>query len=116
MYTPYYPRGWQTGETGNTPITAAALNNMEEGIQKAHPEGMVITLSAYGWEDNTQTIEVDEIGEDNVVIVTPNPVSHDGYCEAGVYCSAQGEGTLTFKCTDVPKETLAVNLLIMAEG
>ena len=31
-YTPYYPGGWQSGESGGTPITPAALNNMENGI------------------------------------------------------------------------------------
>ena len=32
-YTPYYSGGWQTGEEGGTPITPAALNNMEDGIE-----------------------------------------------------------------------------------
>lgn len=31
-YTPYYSGGWQSGEQGGTPITPAALNNMEDGI------------------------------------------------------------------------------------
>lgn len=31
-YSPYYTGGWQTGETGGTPITPAALNHMENGI------------------------------------------------------------------------------------
>jgi hypothetical protein len=31
-YTPYYSGGWQSGESGGTPITPAALNNMENGI------------------------------------------------------------------------------------
>ena len=32
-YKPYYPNGWLSGETGNTPITPEALNNMEHGIE-----------------------------------------------------------------------------------
>lgn len=31
-YTPYYPNGWQTGESGGTPITPAALNHIDDGI------------------------------------------------------------------------------------
>ena len=31
-YSPYYTGGWQTGETGGTPITPAALNHMDSGI------------------------------------------------------------------------------------
>lgn len=36
-YTPYYPGGWQSGESGGTPITPAALNNMENGIGAVNP-------------------------------------------------------------------------------
>lgn len=31
-YTPYYSGGWQSGEQGGTPITPAALNNIDNGI------------------------------------------------------------------------------------
>lgn len=34
-YTPYYPGGWQSGEEGDTPITPAALNHMEDGIENS---------------------------------------------------------------------------------
>lgn len=40
-YTPYYPGGWQSGEQGGTPITPAALNNMETGIGAALTAGDV---------------------------------------------------------------------------
>lgn len=31
-YTPYYTNGWQSGESGGTPITPAALNHIDSGI------------------------------------------------------------------------------------
>ena len=31
-YSKYYSGGWQSGETGNTPITPDALNHIEDGI------------------------------------------------------------------------------------
>lgn len=31
-YTKFYPDGWKDNEEGATPITAASLNHMEEGI------------------------------------------------------------------------------------
>lgn len=37
-YEPYYNSGWLEGETGNTPITPAALNYMEAGIINAMPK------------------------------------------------------------------------------
>ena len=33
MYESYYENGWQNGEDGNTPLTAEALNHMEEGLK-----------------------------------------------------------------------------------
>lgn len=35
-YTPVYPGGWQSGESGGTPITPEALTHMERGIADAH--------------------------------------------------------------------------------
>lgn len=37
-YTPYYSGGWQSGEEGGTPITPAALNHMEAGIEDSLPK------------------------------------------------------------------------------
>jgi Pectate lyase superfamily protein len=34
-YTPYYPGGWQNSPTTSTPIIAAALQNIETGVQNA---------------------------------------------------------------------------------
>lgn len=34
-YTPTYPNGWKDNASGNTPITAKALNTMEDGIKAA---------------------------------------------------------------------------------
>lgn len=50
-YSPYYPSGWLTGETGATPITPEALNHMEEGIKDAMPKSggaMTGYLTTYG--------------------------------------------------------------------
>lgn len=118
-YTPYYVNGWQSGEEGNTPITPAALNNMEKGIREAHPIPLTVALPHSGWVDNAQTIQVVGVTDDSLnchVLVNPNPVSYEGWCEYGVYPSAQGAETLTFKCKKVPKETLAVDVLIFGGG
>ena len=34
------------------------------------------------------------------------------WAAAGVYCSAQGAGTLTFTCSTVPTSALTANVLI----
>lgn len=35
-YTPYYAGGWQSGQSGGTPITPEALNHMDAGIRDAY--------------------------------------------------------------------------------
>ena len=66
------------------------------------------------WSSKTQTVSVTGVTASNTVIVTPAPASHDAYCAAGVYCSAQASGTLTFKCDEVPESALTVNILILS--
>lgn len=37
-YEKYYPGGWQSGESGGTPITPEALNHIENGIKQTYSE------------------------------------------------------------------------------
>ncbi len=48
-YTPYYQNGWADGSSGGTPISAAALNNMENGIKGSETwESVPVTQPATG--------------------------------------------------------------------
>lgn len=38
-YKPYYAGGWQSGESGGTPLTPEALQHFDEGIKSAHRAG-----------------------------------------------------------------------------
>ena len=53
---PYTPLEWKDGPEGGTPITAAALNRMEQGIVDAHT-GVDAVLSAF----NTYKSSLDPI-------------------------------------------------------
>lgn len=72
-----------------------------------------VTLGASGWSGKAQVVSVPGVTVDNTVLVTPAPGSYVAYGEAVVYCSAQGNGSLTFTCDEVPTGDLAVNVLIM---
>ena len=72
-----------------------------------------VSLLASNWSDMTQTVNVDGVTEDNRIIPVPAPESHSAYCEAGVYCSAQSNGILTFVCAETPTDDLTVNVLIL---
>ncbi len=72
-------------------------------------------LSASGWKNNSQTINLSNVAANSLVTVAPVPTAQNrtAYLEAGVYCSAQGAGTLTFVCEDVPGVNLNVNIQII---
>ena len=72
-----------------------------------------VTLTASGWSSKKQTVSVSAVTASNTVLVTPAPGSYVAYGEAVVYCSAQGNGSLTFTCDEVPTANLTVNVLIM---
>lgn len=72
-------------------------------------------LSASGWKNNSQTINLSNVAANSLVTVAPAPTAQNrtAYLESGVYCSTQGAGTLTFVCEDVPSVSLNVNIQII---
>ena len=74
--------------------------------------GKTATLTTT-WTSNQQTVTVSGVTSSNYVVVSPAPASYDDYCEAGIYCSAQGTNSLTFKCDTAPSSSLTVNVMII---
>lgn len=72
-----------------------------------------VSLGASNWSSMTQAVTVGNITTNSSIIITPAPESHDSYGEAGVYCSEQSDGTLTFVCNETPTVDLTVNVLIL---
>lgn len=72
------------------------------------------TLAAANWSDSAQTVSISGVTSTISAIVTPAPASAVAYGEAGVYCTAQGTGTLTFSCgATAPTVDLTVNILLI---
>ena len=87
-----------------------------KGTDYAAPSvGVSVTLRASGWNANakTQTVSVAGVTATANLIITAAPGSYMAYAEAGVRCTAQGAGTLTFACETVPTEDVAANVLIL---
>lgn len=78
------------------------------------PIARTATLTVAGWSGTTQTVSVTGVTADSILTVTYAPDSHDAWLDAGVYCSAQGAGTLTFACDTVPTAALTANVVILA--
>ncbi len=72
-----------------------------------------VVLPASGWKNNSQTINVSNVTDRSLVVIAPAPAYRKTYQEADVYCSAQGAGTLTFACEEVPGGNLNVNIQII---
>ena len=96
-------------ETAKIKAEAVTAEKIAEGA--THTDATV-TLTAAGWSSNTQTVNVPNIKANSTVIVSPAPASFKVYGEAGVYCSAQAEGKLTFTCDSVPTAAITVNVVI----
>lgn len=71
-----------------------------------------VTLTSGGWSNNTQTVSVAGVSSSSLVEVSPAPTSFDNYVNAGILCTAQGAGTLTFTCKTVPANNITVNVVI----
>ena len=72
-----------------------------------------ITLTAAGWSSNTQTVSVTGMTADGVVMVSPAPADQSAYTSAGILCTAQAAGSLTFTCDTVPAGDLSVNVVCL---
>ena len=87
-----------------------------KGTDYAAPSvGVSVTLTASGWNANTktQTVSVSGVTATVNLIITAAPDSYMAYAKAGVRCTAQGAGTLTFACETVPTANVAVHVLIV---
>lgn len=82
-----------------------------DGKQPQHTT-QTANLTVAGWSNNQQTVSVTGVTANNTVIVSPAPASVSDYGTAGIYASAQANGTLTFTCTTVPTTAVSVNVAI----
>ena len=95
---------------------AGVVSAAVKGTDYAAPSvGVSVTLRASGWNANakTQTVSVASVTATANLIITASPGSYMAYAEAGVRCTAQGAGTLTFACETVPTADVAANVLIL---
>lgn len=104
--------------SGGTGAKDAATARTNLGITPANIGAVVMktataTLPVSGWSGNRQTVSVSGVTASNTVIVTAAPASYTHYNESAVRCIAQGNGTLTFECTDKPTANITANVLIL---
>lgn len=72
-----------------------------------------ITLPASRWSNNQQIVSVDGVTIKSTIILGGDRGSEPEYSSCGVYCSGQGNGTLTFSCYAVPSKDLVADAIIL---
>ena len=95
---------------------AGGVSAAVKGTDYAGPSvGVTATLTAAGWDADakTQTVSVAGVTATANCIITAATDSYMAYAEAGVRCTVQGAGTLTFACETVPTADVAANVLIL---
>lgn len=99
----------ERGGTGATTARAALIN-----LGAMSMISRTVMLDVDAWNNNEQTVDVDGVTADNVVIASPRPTFDDytSYTESGIYCSAQFDGGLIFTCKEVPSMIITVNVAI----
>ena len=102
----------QLTENSNAIATTAFVHGLVDGLK---PKRVSVTLPASGWNSSakTQTVSVSGVTAAANCIITAAPDSYMAYAKAGVRCTAQGAGTLTFACETVPTADVAANVLIL---
>lgn len=79
----------------------------------AKSKGVAVVLAKASWASNSQTVNVEGVTAGNNVLVAAAPASRTAWNDAEVYCSGQGEGTLTFACSSTPSADVTANVVIL---
>lgn len=72
------------------------------------------TIPTSGWSSDSITVNVTGVTASNNVIVAPAPADTSAWASAGIVCTAQGSGTLTFTRTSANSAALTANVLILS--
>lgn len=105
--------GAQTAATA-AQTSATAAQTAVAGKQPQHITRQVTLPAGGGSSDaNWTNITATGVKSNNTVIVTPAPASFNAWVAAGVYCSAQGNGKLSFKSSALTTAALTANVVIL---
>ena len=90
-------------------------------VDSLKPDRKTVTLSAYGWSGNSQTIIVNGVITDtsaqDIDISCADRASADAWAAGGVWCSNPTQANrLTFTCTTPPTANINLNIRLWEVG
>ena len=102
---------------GNRITGLAAPAGDSDAVSRSYVKGLLhtetVTLALGGWTNQAQSVSVNGVTADNAVLVSAAPESHTAYGSAGIRCTAQEAGSLTFACDTGPFGDIRVNVVIL---
>lgn len=112
-YTPIRGTDYWTAEDEEA-MRSGVSNVLKEYLNNWVPILTTVTLPAADWVDNAQTVNVEGVKMDSLVLVGPNMTeeNYNAYIDAGVKCIAQNDGNLIFECDSIPAIDLNVDISI----
>lgn len=105
---------WDGKQNKLTPGTDYATPAQVNALKvKAHK----VTLTVAGWNSSTkqQTVAVaDVVADETAQLILPMPAAASlaAYNDAGIQCTAQAAGKLTFQCETVPTASIDVYVTV----
>ncbi len=90
-----------------------AENALKVAEEKVSAVGKVVNLPASKWSSKKQTVAVDGVTAEQLIIVVADPSSFSPYAECQVRCSGQAKDSLTFSFNETPTADLIANILIL---
>ena len=93
--------------------TKTETDNLISGFKNISSSTINIPVATWDATNLNCTVSASGVSANNAVVVTPDPASMDVYSAAGIVCTAQAAGTLTFTCKTVPTAAIAVNVMVV---
>lgn len=90
-YTKNYPNGWQSGQAGGTPITPAALDNIEDGI--SNNDTAITTINTALGNMTYTRYSVPGGSSQTITLGTWNVYLVSGYSVAAIVYTGSASGT-----------------------
>lgn len=99
-------------DTSANPVQNKVISAALKLLESKHA-AKTATLTAAGWSDKSQTVTVESVTASNTVFVAPASDSQEVWGKAGIVCTAQSAGSLTFTCKSAPTAAVTANIVIL---
>ena len=111
------------GHTGNITVHITEAERTSWNGKADAPKSVTVTLAAASWDSTakTQTVTVTGVSAtetDQLITPIPALASQTAYYDAGILCTGQAAGSLTFTANTIPTADLTVYVVIqeVAQG